>query len=110
MTANNHKPIRWEAPKAKFHKEALERCTASAEPDRRPKQVTVHGPCPYCFGEVNFVQVLQLVHSLPGAVVGQAAGPTTLAVTVRCDCLQRHPGRPTNEAGCGHTWVVTVEF
>lgn len=105
-----HKNLSWGNGNAKFHIDTLADSNAFTEPEHRPNQVTVQGLCPYCFGDVHFVQILQLVHSSPGGVLGQASGTKRLDITVRCDCVKHHRGRPAGEVGCGHSWVVTMEF
>lgn len=75
---------------------------------KKPRQLTLAGNCPYCFGPMQYVwNRTTVIGAADAAVVGQ--GDAELVVTVHCTCPLEHGGRPHGMTGCGQRWTMVVE-
>ena len=70
-------------------------------PTETRRGVLLRGPCPRCADEMEF-------NLITGVFLGSdAPGRSGDWLPVLCTCRGTHPGRPTDEEGCGAYWNVT---
>jgi len=80
----------------------------SKKKSKKPRQLTLAGNCPYCFGTMQYVwNRTTVVGAADAAIFGQ--GNTELTITIHCTCPLDHSGRPHGVTGCGQGWTTVVE-
>lgn len=69
----------------------------------------LQGRCPRCGDPMDFLVVTEVWQNITTATASaeDTSSPSD-ELPLLCTCSQLHPGRPTDEEGCGAYWNVVV--